>query len=183
MKTRLLIAALVMKGIVLFVYLVVSFNMHEPEAKGVSRVNVDILSTPCLDKIIEKERTLIETIKERERELDRKTERLVEKERRLLILKEEIRTELARFKDTKKEIASMLKRIQLERDRNFMRIVKIYESMPAEKASQRLEKLDEEMAVKILSTMKEKKAGKILASLSVDKSVRISLLMNRRMKK
>ncbi len=183
MRVKLLTAALIMKGLVLLIYLVVSFNLQEPAAKSVAKDTEDMLSTPCLDKLLEKEKTLIEAIKERERELDRKAERLAERERRLSILKEEIKKEFARFKDTKEEIAAMLKKIQLEKDRNFMRIVKIYESMPAEKASQRLEKLDEEMAVKILSAMKEKKAGKILASLSVEKSVRISLLMDKRLKK
>lgn len=182
MKTKLLTALIVIKGVLLVMYVVLSFNTEAPEAKGVSKTSMDSLSTPCLDRLLEKEKTLLEAIKAREQELDKRAEKIAEKERRLEELKDMVKKELARFAKTRAEVVAMLEKIQVERDKNFMRIVKIYESMPPEKASQRLEKLDEEMAVKIIAAMKEKKAGKILANLSVDKSVRISMLMNKKLK-
>ncbi|MBF0328301.1 MAG: hypothetical protein HQL10_04025 [Nitrospirae bacterium] len=98
-------------------------------------------------------------------------------EERLLILKADIKKEIEQLNRLKKEIEDAKNSLAQKRQESIDKIVKIFESMPAEDAARRIEKLDENNSVLILSSLKPKVAGKILAQIEVEMAASISKKM------
>lgn len=120
------------------------------------------------------EKSLIAAINARQRELDKKDEELKTREERLKVIKDDIDARVAELNRVHGKIEAFVKKIDEVNDQRVKKLVRIYESMNPEAAADRLEKLDEEMAVMILASVSEKKAAKILGFVDVDKSVRLS---------
>lgn len=95
-------------------------------------------------------------------------------EERLTILKADIKKEIERLEKLKKEIEEAQKALDVKIQEGLLKVAKMYESMPAEEAARKLEKLDEDAAVIILNSLKPKTAGKILAQMENDKAASLS---------
>lgn len=98
-------------------------------------------------------------------------------EERLSILKADIKKEMEQLTILKKEIEDAKNALVQKRQESIDKVVKIFESMPAEDAARRIEKLDETNSVLILSSLKPKVAGKILAQIEVEMAASISKKM------
>ncbi len=83
-------------------------------------------------------------------------------EERLNILKADIKKEIERLEKLKKEIEEAQKALDVKIQEGLLKVAKMYESMPAEEAARKLEKLDEDVAVIILNSLKPKVAGRYL---------------------
>lgn len=95
-------------------------------------------------------------------------------EERLTILRADIKKEIERLEKLKREIEEAQKALDVKVQEGLLKVAKMYESMPAEEAARKLEKLDEDVAVIILNSLKPKIAGKILAQMENDKAASIS---------
>lgn len=120
------------------------------------------------------EKSLLAAINARQRELDQKDDELKTQEERLKVIKADIDARIAELNKVHGKIEAFVKKIDEVNDERIKKLVKIYESMNPEEAANRLEKLDEDIAVMILVSVNEKKAAKILGFVDVDKSVRLS---------
>ncbi|TAN44325.1 MAG: hypothetical protein EPN22_07520 [Nitrospirae bacterium] len=98
-------------------------------------------------------------------------------EERLSVLKADIKKEMEQLTKLKKEVEDAKRELDQKRQESLDKIVKIFESMPAEDAARRIEKLDENNSVLILSSLKPKIAGKILAQIEVDMAASLSKKM------
>lgn len=104
---------------------------------------------------------------DREIELKREIERLDE-------IKKDVESKIEKNMQLLSKIEGVLKELQNIKNERIDSIVKIYESMPANEAAQKLSNVDEELAVKILLKMNNKKAGKILANMETKKAVSLT---------
>ncbi len=112
---------------------------------------------------------------EKERQsLQRREAALSAKEEQLRLLKKEVEERLQELQATQTRMLELLeeeKRIKGEHNRH---LIATLETMPAERASKLLEKMDEEVAVQLLRRLKGKEAGAILGLLPADKAARLS---------
>lgn len=122
----------------------------------------------------EAEKGILAVLIRKEKELQAREEELARNEERLNIVKADIEQRLGELKREHEEIAALVKKIDEINDQRNKKIVKIYESMSPEEAADRLEKLDEEMAVMILASMSERKAAKVLSFVDISKSAKLS---------
>ncbi len=113
-------------------------------------------------------------ISEKRKELIEKEKTLKTEEERLKIIESDINKKIERYENILSQIENILNEMKDAKDERVKRIVKTYESMPAEEASVRLSALDEQTAVKIIIKMKSKKAGAIMALMSPEKVVSIT---------
>lgn len=120
------------------------------------------------------EKSLLAAINARQRELDQKDEELKTREERLKVITADIDARIAELNKVHGKIEAFVKKIDEINDERVKKLVRIYESMGPEEAANRIEKLDEDMAVMILASVAEKKAAKILGFVNIDKSVRLS---------
>ncbi len=99
-------------------------------------------------------------------------------EERLGIVREDIKKELDQLRKIKKEIEELQKlfdqKVEQKDIELLAQVAKIYESMQAEEAARRLEKLDDDTAVTIIVALKPKTAGRILAQIEEARAATLS---------
>jgi flagellar motility protein MotE (MotC chaperone) len=117
---------------------------------------------------------LIEAIKVRQVEMDKKEESLRLEEEKLRLLKGGVEKRLSELRTLKKNVSKLVREIKSFNEAKTKHLVKVYEAMPVEEAAERIARLDEQLAVKLLFQMKEKKAGGILGLIETDKAVELS---------
>ncbi len=124
---------------------------------------------------------MVAAIDERQAELDLREQQLEEKEKRLNTLDAEVTAMLQKNTKLRDDIElqeSLRKKAAEERAAMenaaqvalFVRLSKVYGAMEPEEASQRIEELEEPLALQILGRVKPKIAAKILALLEPKKA-------------
>jgi len=98
-------------------------------------------------------------------------------EERLNIIRADIQKKIEQLEKLKKEIEEAQKVLQKERDEEILKVVKIYEAMPPERAARKLEALNENTAALILTHIKPRTAGRIMAQMNTEKAASISKKM------
>lgn len=111
---------------------------------------------------------------QRAEEIGRREAAVKREEEKLKDLKKEMEQRIAHFEKLKTDVEASLKKVEDEREQNFRHLVKVYESMPAEEAAARMEKLEDKVALALLSRMKGKTAGKVLAAVDATRAARLS---------
>lgn len=119
-------------------------------------------------------RPLVEAIKKRQVEMDKKEELLRLEEDKLRLLKIGVEERFEALTKLKKNVDKLVKEIKIFNEAKTKHLVKVYEAMPVEEAAVRIAKLDRQLAVKLLFQMKGKKAGGILGLIKPDKAVELS---------
>ena len=140
-----------------------------------AEVNREIIDNT--DVLVVKEdplKPLIEAIKVRQVEMDKKEESLRLEEEKLRLLKGGVEKRLSELRTLKKNVSKLVNEIKSFNEAKTKHLVKVYEAMPVEEAAERIARLDEQLAVKLLFQMKERKAGGILGLIETDKAVELS---------
>ena len=117
---------------------------------------------------------LIEAIKRRQVEMDKKEELVRLQEEKLKLLKGGVEKRFAELTKLKKSVDELVKEIKSFNEAKTKHLVKVYEAMPVEEAAVRIARLEEQLAVKLLFQMKGKKAGGILGLIETDRAVELS---------
>ena len=153
--------------------------------KDDTRVALEFLQGPALAV----PREVIDMLDQRRRHLDRREAALLGAEERLLILKAELEQLLTKYEKlaeaqqakgaagSKREGDQQRRREKDLADRRNQfqaQLAKIYESMPAEEAAARLERMPERKAIEVLRILKGKSAGAILAAVRPDRAARLT---------
>lgn len=129
----------------------------------------------------------------RKRDLDRREDALRTSEERLTLLKAELEQILTKYekmveaaekrrkdaKDKQDKTATERKTKDEQnaadtRNLHQAQLIKIFESMPAEEAAARLEKMPDRKAVEVLRLLKGKTAGAILSAVRVERAARLT---------
>lgn len=134
-------------------------------------------------------REILEMLDLRKRDLDRREEAVRQNEERLLMVKAEIEQLLSKNEALEKRIQdarakqaqvatnskAQQNKAQVEREQQAQaQLAKIYESMPAEEAAARIERLPDRKAIELLRLIKGKTAGAILAQVKADRAARLT---------
>ena len=137
---------------------------------------------------------LIKAARERSDDLEKRQEKILQRERRLAILQGQIKEQAAELDGLRMQLVTPLSRLkeakdQLDRTRvviateekdNLKRVAKIYETMDPTKSGQSVREMcgssQEDDAARILYMMSERAAGKVLAELG-DKGLAAKLVM------
>lgn len=133
---------------------------------------------PALDEPKE----LLAMLEQRKEFLDKKEETMRLSEERLTALKKEVEQSLARFEQSVKAAEGNRKAVreklaQAEEDEQKTaqaHVIKMYESMPAEDAAMRIEKMPESKAIDLLRMLKGKTAGAILAAVKPAQAAKLT---------
>jgi flagellar motility protein MotE (MotC chaperone) len=136
------------------------------------------LQGPALDEPKE----LFAMLEQRKEFLAKKEDRLRLSEERLTALKKEVEQSLTRFEQSvkaadgnRKAVREKLARAEADEQRNAQaHLIKMYESMPAEDAAVRIEKMPESKALDLLRLLKGKTAGAILASVKPAQAAKLT---------
>jgi flagellar motility protein MotE (MotC chaperone) len=110
----------------------------------------------------------------KERQVEERTEQLVQREAQLKILEKNIEDKLLKLDEERKFIA---KTIQQEKDLKGERLDKIaelFDKMEPKKAAPQFEKLDKDLTVALFKKLKQKQVTTILESMNPDKSVELT---------
>ena len=122
---------------------------------------------------------------QRKQDLDRRENAVRAAEAQLAILKAEVAQILSKVEAVEQrrlgqekgavgQQASQGKQASDTHTQQLGQLVKMYESMPAEEAAARIERMTNRKALEILRLLKSKSAGAILAQVKVDRAAKLS---------
>ena len=128
---------------------------------------------------------MVAMFQQRKQDLERRENLVREAEAKLAILKAEVeqilsQVEAAEQRRLAKEKAAVAQQASPEkhtvdtRTQQLGQLAKMYESMPAEEAAERIERMTNRKALEILRLLKSKSAGAILAQVKVDRAAKLS---------
>jgi flagellar motility protein MotE (MotC chaperone) len=128
---------------------------------------------------------MVALFQQRKQDLDRREHAVREAEAKLSILKTEVEQILSKVEAVEQrrlgqekggvgQQASAGKQASDIRAQQLGQLVKMYESMPAEEAAARIERMTNRKALEILRLLKSKSAGAILAQVKVDRAAKLS---------
>ncbi|MBI5599105.1 MAG: hypothetical protein HY890_05135 [Deltaproteobacteria bacterium] len=124
---------------------------------------------------------MVEAVKKRAMELDEREERLRIEEEGLKAVKAEVEGRIAELSMEREKVEKVLTAMKEEGKKGMENLAKVYETMAAEEAAARMEKMDMELAVKLLLSMKNKTAGRILAFVEPQKAAHMTREMSKGM--
>jgi flagellar motility protein MotE (MotC chaperone) len=121
-----------------------------------------------------KERKLLSSLQERERQLVIREAALKEEEKRLLSLKHEVSLKIEMLKGLEEKLTGLLEHSKAFEDKRYKDLANVFESTPPAQAGPMLEKLDKKTAAGIIMNMKSKKAGAVWGHISPQKVAEIT---------
>jgi flagellar motility protein MotE (MotC chaperone) len=111
---------------------------------------------------------LIEAMKLRQEELDRREKELESRTGRVRSLEQDLDKKIEELKRLQMKLEELIKLRGDVEKKNVASLSKTYAAMPPEDAADRMKVMDRAIALKILGAMKSKKAAKILGSLDTE---------------
>lgn len=111
---------------------------------------------------------LIEAMKLRQEELDRREKELESRAGRVRSLEQDLDKKIEELKRLQMKLEELIKLRGDVEKKNVASLSKTYAAMPPEEAADRMKVMDRAIALKILGAMKSKKAAKILGSLDTE---------------
>ena len=119
---------------------------------------------------------MVAMFQQRKQDLERRENLVREAEAKLAILKAEVAQILSQVEaaEQRRKQASPEKHTVDTRTQQLGQLAKMYESMPAEEAAERIERMTNRKALEILRLLKSKSAGAILAQVKVDRAAKLS---------
>lgn len=109
--------------------------------------------------------TLINNLRERQKQLDNREQALKEDERKIEVLKKEVVEKIEALRALEEKMSPALDAKKAEKDKKYRALAKMYEATPNEKAAIIFEKMDRKMAAEIMLRMNSKKAGAVWAEI------------------
>jgi flagellar motility protein MotE (MotC chaperone) len=124
---------------------------------------------------------MVAMFQQRKQDLERRENSVREAEAKLAILKAEVAQILSQIEAAEQRRLAKEKAVVAQqnptvhtRTQQLGQLVKMYESMPAEEAAERIERMSNRKALEILRLLKSKSAGAILAQVKVDRAAKLS---------
>lgn len=117
---------------------------------------------------------MIRAIEQRKGELDQRAHELDLKEERIRQMEQEVSQMLKKYSQIRQTQEEKETKKKQEDEKQLGRLVKMYETMPAEEAAARIDRMDESFALSLLGKIKEKNAAQILAGLNPTKAAKLT---------
>lgn len=146
-----------------------------------SAPEAELLQGPAL--VVPEE--MIAMFQQRKQDLDRREQAVRTSEGQLAILKAEVEQILSKVEAVEKRRLEQEKAVLVQqasegkrpvdiRAQQLAQLAKMYESMPAEEAAARIERMADRKALEILRLLKTKSAGAILSQVKVDRAAKLT---------
>ncbi|RMG43596.1 MAG: hypothetical protein D6718_11990 [Acidobacteria bacterium] len=151
---------------------VVSLAGRESRAQQTVPEALDPLADPVKAEALERERTfreLVEELRAKKAEIERREADISERERQVVILREELAAELEAVKEARAALARERKAFEELRAPSFERLLKAYEGMEPDNAAKALAELfrrDQMVVVDLLLGLKPRQAAAALDALA-----------------
>lgn len=140
-------------------------NLGEDDASRVeSTENIDLSA-------------LLQKLREREAQLDRREERLAEKSRIIEASEAKLRDQLARLEEAENRLANTLRIADQAAEKDVEKLVSAFETMNPKRAAPIFENMDIAFAAGLISRMKGPAAAEVLAGLTAEKAYAISVFI------
>jgi flagellar motility protein MotE (MotC chaperone) len=123
---------------------------------------------------LKKERDLLATLRQRQKDLDMRESGLKAEEQKSLALKKEIMDKIDYLKLLETQLSSKLDVDKTNETKRLQDLAKVYEATPPQKAAAMLEQLELKTAARITINMKRERAGLIWGYLTPQKAVAIT---------
>lgn len=120
------------------------------------------------------ERALMKVLELKQQELDNRENRLMAEEQRIQSLKLEVVAKIDTLKGLEDRLGATMEVEKSSEGRKYKDLAKVYDSAPADKVGEMLEKMDIKTAAGITMNMKRDKAGAVLGHLSPQKAIEIT---------
>jgi flagellar motility protein MotE (MotC chaperone) len=128
---------------------------------------------------------MVAMFQQRKQDLERREKAVRVAEGQLAILKAEVEQILSKVEAVEKRRIDQEKAVEAQqtsqgkqagdaRTQKLTQLAKMYESMPAEEAAARIERMADRKALEILRLLKSKSAGAILAQVKVDRAAKLT---------
>lgn len=118
-----------------------------------------------------------EELKERMRDVEARSAKLLERESELSVFNDHIRQRLQDLEALKKEISMLIENIEGRRQEDIMKVATIYEEMKPQIAGGIIAGMDPEFAAGLFLAMKGENASAIMASMPPEKAYAVTVLM------
>ena len=121
-----------------------------------------------------KERRLLSSLQERERQLVIRESAMKEEEKKILGLKQEVSLKIETLKGLEGKLTGLLEHSKAFEDKRYRDLASVYEQTPPAQAGPMLERLDRKTAAGIIMNMKSKKAGALWGHINPQKAAEIT---------
>jgi len=129
----------------------------------------DVLEDP-----LSRERVLMNTLKQKEQELNDRESRLLAEEQRTQALKQDIIAKIDTLRALEERLNTSIEGEKTSENKKYKDLAKVYDAAPPDKVGSMLEKMDTKTAAGITMNMKRDKAGAVLGHLSPQKAIEIT---------
>ena len=164
---------------VLVIFFIVAFIL----IPALAQQKQDNINGVMIDSEGEEIKVIMKALEEREKELVKREDALSKEEERLNMLRNSIEQSLKQYSTMRSRLQKDLEASSEKDDKSAQgvtRIAKIYESMSPGEAAQRIEKMEDDMAVELLAKIKNKQAGKIMEAISPEKAAFLTMKLAER---
>ena len=148
-----------------FNHAIANVTQKAPEAAPARETGEDALA---------KERKLVASLAEKEKQLDSRESAIKEEEKKLQVLKGEIVTKIDTLKGLEGRLSGMLDTVKSAEDKRLRDLATVFEATTPAQAGPMLEKMDKKLAAGIIMNMKSKKAGAIWGHIGAQRAAEIA---------
>jgi flagellar motility protein MotE (MotC chaperone) len=148
-----------------FNHAIANVTQKVPEAAPARETGEDALA---------KERKLVASLAEKEKQLDSRENAIKEEEKKLQALKGEIVTKIDTLKGLEGRLSGMLDTVKSAEDKRLRDLATVFEATAPAQAGPMLEKMDKKLAAGIIMNMKSKKAGAIWGHIGAQRAAEIA---------
>jgi len=136
--------------------------------------NVSQKAPEAGDDALSKERKLVASLAEKEKQLESRESAIKEEEKKLQVLKGEIVTKIDTLKGLEDKLSGMLDTVKSAEDKRLRDLATVFEATAPAQAGPMLEKMDKKLAAGIIMNMKSKKAGAIWGHIGAQRAAEIA---------
>ncbi len=149
-------------------------SVDQAAAKSPALYNKKKSDSNISEENILKQRGLISSLLNKQKQLKDRETSLKSEEKRLNSLKDEILSKFTELHALQEKLSGIFEQIKEIHDERYKKLAKVYESSPPAQASAMLEKLDKKTAAAIIMNMRTSKAGAIWGYIDPEKGVEIT---------
>jgi flagellar motility protein MotE (MotC chaperone) len=117
---------------------------------------------------------LLQDLKKRRDEIDRREKTVNQESVRLFTIKKKVEQDILMLTKLKKELKEILGVFEIQKDKKIEGMIKVFDSMKPKQAAAIMNKLDINLAKNIAQKMKKQQSAKILALMNVEKAKEIT---------
>ena len=123
---------------------------------------------------------ILQALGERRKQLDERERALEQREALMKAAEQRITEKVNELKAVQAKLEVVVKKTETEKDDQFKRLVKIYETMKPKEAARIFEQLDDNVLLEVAERMKESKLAPVLASMEPKRATTVTVELAKR---